>query len=329
MKSIITMGIKFKFNTNRLVNAAIIIVVIFLVAQIYFLFTHTSKPMMNYDSETYTVNNTLKPIDPYISTDLPYGKYLEVQRNMQRSRALKNGEWLGGSGSSLGWFIATTDGFFCDTCSVKNYIGIEGVKQSYLKLPGWQLRAAKPEHYGLAHNQFYVEHGQSYVRKFVTVNDKKTAKGHHYTVNQVDEPVKFRYNSTDNCIMIPVSASVKDTCTTILLVFGISLYIYVFYLIAAFLKFIIDVSRGLSFTTNNVKRLRLIAFSLLGFPVVMLLLTLLTRLLFNSYFTSDIVLNSDVWSKTWPGLSVGFVFLLLFKAFRQGKALKEEHELTV
>jgi hypothetical protein len=323
------MVMKFKYSTNRLVNATIIIVVIFLVIQFYFLFTHTSMPMVNYDSDTYTVNNLLKPIDPMISTDLPYNKYLELERNVQRRRALKNGEWLGGSGSNFGWFMATTDGQFCDTCSIKNYTGIEGIKQSYLKLPGWQIRPSKREHYGLVHTEFYVEHGQSYVRKFVTTKVKKTNKGHHYTVNQIDEPVKFRYNSNDNCIMIPVSASVKDTCTAILMVCGILLFIYILYLIAAFLKFIIDVSKGLSFTTSNVNRLKLIAFSLLGFPVAMFLLTLLSRLLFHSYFTDDVMLNSDVWSKSWPGLCAGFVFLLLFKAFRQGKALKEENELTV
>ncbi|MBD1365705.1 DUF2975 domain-containing protein [Mucilaginibacter sp. ZT4R22] len=322
---------KIKFNTNRLVNATVIIVFVLLATQFYLLFTHTTVPgLYNHDTYSYSATNNLKPIDPYISTELPHNKYEALKRNSEVARSFKNGEWFGSGGAQLGWFLATDGGQLCDTCTADGFFaGAKGVQQYYIRLPGWKLNPCAAEHRGLIPSEFYVERGQSYVRKFVTDKVEKMANGNHYTVHRVDVPVKFRYNSKENCMMIPVSSSTKDGVTYLLTGLGILLFIYIFYLIAAFLKFIIDVSKGLSFTANNVKRLRLIAFSLLGFPVLMLLLTLLTRLVFNSYFTSDIVLNGDVWSKSWPGLAAGIIFLLLFKAFRQGKALKEENDLTV
>ena len=97
----------------------------------------------------------------------------------------------------------------------------------------------------------------------------------------------------------------------------------------AFLKFIVDVSKGFSFTSENVFRLKLISLSLLGFPIVSFLLNLLMYPVFSSYFTDDVVLNTRAWSNDWIIIVVGIVFLLLFKAFRQGKKLKDEQDLTV
>ena len=324
---------KINFNTNRAVNIFIIAVAALICVLLYFKsfnVTHTPIPFIKDHNETYTAEQVLEPFDPNISTDLPHNKYLNLTRLAKVKRALKNGEWLTGTGASFGWVMGTTNGWFCDTCTITpERFNEQGKQQFYLKLPGWKLNPQPNGYTNLAPSEFHVEHGQSYVRKFISSKVLQKSNGKHYTVHQVDEPVKFRYDSQSDCMMIPVTVSIKEFCTVMLLVFICTLITYFLYLIATFLKFIIDVSRGLSFTTNNVKRLRLIAYSLLGLPVLMLLLTLCTRLIFNSYFTSDIVLNSGAWSNSLQELCAGIVFLLLFKAFKQGKALKEELDLTV
>jgi len=104
---------------------------------------------------------------------------------------------------------------------------------------------------------------------------------------------------------------------------------YMLYLLSAFLKFIADLSKGYSFTDKNVNRLRLIAISLLVYPCVLFLLALLMRLIFYKYFILDVTLNQGLLKYSWKPLVLGIIFLVLYRAFRQGKLLKDEQDLTV
>jgi hypothetical protein len=97
----------------------------------------------------------------------------------------------------------------------------------------------------------------------------------------------------------------------------------------AFLNFIFDLSKGLAFTENNIWRLKLIAISLILYPIVGFVVNWLLRLIFYSYFTPDVVMNWNVWSGWWKPIGMGLTFFLLYRAFSQGKTLKEEQDLTV
>lgn len=85
----------------------------------------------------------------------------------------------------------------------------------------------------------------------------------------------------------------------------------------------------LVFTDENIFRLQVLAYTLTGFPILLFLLTLLTRLIFSSYFTEDVVLNTARLYPLWITMHVGIIFLLLLNTFKQGKALKDEQDLTV
>jgi hypothetical protein len=327
-----------------LVNGLIISVVIFysaiIIASIYFTSSNIMYHTNDVPGDTYTWSNHLPAIDPEIPDSLAYFKYLEFKDKVKRTRQLRNGEFLDLGGAEMGGLIRMGGGMLCDTCTInhnmlcdtcaKLKLDIPGIKQYYIKLSAWKLNRSTFVQYSSDSVKFYVEHKQSYVRKAIV--DKVSLKKNgtkDYLVHEADVPVKFRYDGSENCIMIPISKTVRDILNPVMLVIMILIALYFFYLIAAFLNFIIDVSKGLSFTQKNINRLRLIALSLLGFPILAFLLNMLMPVIFHSYFTEDVVFNIQSLSNDWKMMGIGIVFLLLFKAFRQGKILKDEQDLTV
>lgn len=88
-------------------------------------------------------------------------------------------------------------------------------------------------------------------------------------------------------------------------------------------------TKRLVFTDQNIFRLQVLAYTLTGFPIFLFLLTLLMRLIFSSYFTEDVVLNTARLYPWWITMHVGIIFFLLLNTFKQGKALKDEQDLTV
>lgn len=85
----------------------------------------------------------------------------------------------------------------------------------------------------------------------------------------------------------------------------------------------------LVFTEKNIFRLQILAYTLTGVPIFLLLLNLLLRLIFADYFTEDVVLNTKGLSQLWISMHVGIVFFLILDTFMQGKALKDKQDLTV
>jgi hypothetical protein len=230
----------------------------------------------------------------------------------------------------------------CDTCSLKwlnRPLAFEDTsnRQYYIKLNGWTLNIKKRIFAltdtssvrfwtGTDSVEFYVKGRQSYIRKVL----KKHYRGRDGTDYYLaDVPVKFRFNYADKCLMIPVSKTVKNMVEGVLTIIGIFLGVCSLVLLIIFFAFIRDLSRGLAFTDKNVKRLRLISLGLLIYPLLLFLLNLITRLIFNSYFTADVVLSSDVYGTLWKIILIGFVFYVLYRAFKTGKTLKDEHDLTV
>ena len=319
---------KVNVNSNRLVNAVLILALFVIGFQIYSIaFLEQGLTDNYYDS--YTLNGNLNPIDSPLSTDLPYSRYITLSEKAQKIRDLKNGDWFESGGAQLGWIIGTSGSRWCDTCTIHNRQSMPGTEQYYITLPGWHLKLKVDELAGLDSLRFFVEGKQAYVRKPIIDGAKKTKDGTHYSAHFVDEPVKFRYSRRHDMVMIPVTKGTKQICTYVIAGLAIVLVLYMLFLIAAFAKFVTDLSKGLSFTANNINRLKLIAISLIGIPVVMFLLTLLVRLIFSSYLTDDVVLKPNTWRNSWLSLTAGVVFLLLYKAFTQGRALKEENDLTV
>jgi hypothetical protein len=84
-----------------------------------------------------------------------------------------------------------------------------------------------------------------------------------------------------------------------------------------------------AFTTYNIIRLRILAYSITGVALFFILLNLLMCLIFNSYFIDDVVLNTAHLYPFWIAMHIGVIFFLILHVFMQGKALKDEQDLTV
>jgi hypothetical protein len=84
-----------------------------------------------------------------------------------------------------------------------------------------------------------------------------------------------------------------------------------------------------AFTTYNIIRLRILAYSITGVSIFFLLLNLFMRFIFSSYFTDDVVLNTAHLYPFWIAMHLGVIFFLVLHVFMQGKALKDEQDLTV
>ncbi|MEO6521075.1 MAG: DUF2975 domain-containing protein [Mucilaginibacter sp.] len=327
---------KIKLNTNIVINSLTIAFAVLMSLYFIIIINHIDVGFLNKGgSDIYSAPDNLKPIDPSPPSDMPYYKYIAFRDSVKQMRDLKDGNMPQVGGGQFGYLLGTGGSYkLCDTCTLKrfwsytNRNGIDNVVY-YLKLPGWKLKDAKLDYFRDDSVKYYMEHNQAHLRKIIVDSNTKDKEGNtHHNMHITDIPVKFRYIKGDQCIAIPVSRATKNAMDFIIMIPGILTVLYALYLIALFLKLMMDLSKGLAFTAHNLSTLKLIAISLITYPLVSIVIIYSQRLIFYRYFTSDIVLNRDVWD-SWKIIGIGFVFLLLFRAFHQGKILKEEQDLTV
>jgi hypothetical protein len=324
---------KIKFNTNLVVNVVIIGTIIFIIS-----YQLAKLGGFNTHNTANAWENQIKPIDPIIPDSLPHKQYVKLHDSITTMRNLKNGHTFdfGGVSVSIG-FIGVSSNVSCDTCNYKWYKSAsmfdkylnEKLRRYYITLPGWKLSVDNQYNY-IDDNNFFVEHGQAYLRRAIT--DTTIIKKDGTVYNKIhieDVPVKFRYNEFSRSILIPVSSATAVVIKVILYILLFTWFLYGLFLVATFLKFVIDLSKGHAFTKENVWRLKIIAISLLVYQIAVLILNYGMKLIFHDYFTEGIVLNNTSWENAWKILLAGIIFLLLYKAFRQGKLLKEEQDLTV
>jgi hypothetical protein len=331
-----------KFGLDKIFYLIILIYVTYIVLLII---NHQPNPIVNiYKSPIDAVyQNDLPPIDGSIPDTIPYREYQKRKDSIITIRAVKNGEgFLSGSYSNFPGWMSTAGGRACDTCSLKwlnRPLGFEDTAHSqyYIKLNGWTLLTKTSVFTETNYDairfwgnpdsvEFYVRGNQPYIRK-VLKKKYRVKDGTDYYL--ADIPVKFRFSYEDKCLMIPVSETVKRVLDIIFLCFGIFLMVFILMLFVKFIVFVFDLSKGKAFTDKNLKSLKFISLSLLIYPIFLLFLNLVTRLIFSNYFTPDVVLSSDTYATPWKIILLGFVFYVLYLAFKTGKALKDEHDLTV
>jgi len=298
-------------NPNLVINITVICSIILALASWFFSARNESQIFWSVPPPDLS----LAPGEAIPAT-IPYGKYIHYKDSIEAVRYLKNGEAGGLEGANMNNLIGTSFGLSCDTCDLKwynaNAFSDQEHKHYYINLSGWTIKDKESDYFSGNFVRFYVKNNQSYIHQ-----------------NDVDIPVKFRYNHKGEFLMIPVSNSAKTIFNVFLTIVLIVLGFYLLYVIVCFIYFLLDLSRGLVFTTENLRRLLTIAISLLAFPILILLLNLLIKLVFLDYFTKDVVLNNNIFKDKWENIVAGILFLLLYKAFRQGKKLKDEQELTV
>ncbi len=320
---------KIKFNLNLLINLIILGYTGFLVINAVWIFEPTDRVTIGIVD---TTENNLKPIYPEISDSISHWQYAEKQDSIKRIRSFQNGRVEIGWNATIGHLLSVSTIKYCDTCSLKTlqspaWADGKRYDRYFIKLLSWKIKVAKLDFAYPDSIQYYVHSGQPFVRKEVEFPLKE--KPNHFIARWVDEPVKYWYNERDDSIMIPMAESTSQIARIILAIFVIFGMGYSLWLFGSCLHFILDVSKGLAFTSDNVRRLKLLALTLLFYPLVIFVLNFLLRWLFNSYFNEDVVLNNTIWFDSRSIMVIGIVVWFLFKAFQQGKKLKDEQDLTV
>ncbi len=324
---------------------------LFLACIAFFIFSviangYNPEPAPKFPGSTYRYTDTkLKPIDqpPPDSLSLAENQYHKFIDSVNLRRRIKNGNDEEGGNSLPFLFIGTQVDVSCDTCGSKWFWGrvdaeIKGEKsqtqpvQRYISLLGWKLKATRDDElYGPDSVVFHVEHKQPYVRKYAVISSSIKEKNDsiYYKYGEVDEPVKFHFDRYDKSLLIPVSKTLM--LTIYYTSFGIAIVwgCYFLVVIGIFIRFVIDISKGEAFTKKNLQALRIIALTFLIYPLTAFLFNLLLGLIFRSYITDDVVLSKATWNEAWKSIGLGLVFLMLYRAFRQGKKLKDEQELTI
>ncbi len=307
---------------------------IYIIQQHPELFRSNNKPLYN------VAINKLKPIDSAISTTLPYSKYSKLKRHQHAVRVLKNGDYNRVISNLIDIVGVGRGDILCDTCIIQDPNELPETNYYYISLRGWKLKSTTSVEPELDSVIFHVENGQSYIRKNVieTINSDGIKT---YRVETKDIPVKFKYSHHSHLLKIPVSEQTAYTLKPIITTFNILLFIFALVNIILFIQIIsrlikltkrvgnITSDNDLAFSNYNILRLRVLAYSFTFIPIFFLLLNLVMRLVFNSYFTGDVLLNRERLYPWWITLHVGILFLLILNVFMQGKALKDEQDLTV
>jgi len=270
-------------------------------------------------------NSHLKHNDINVPDSIGYNAYNRLHDSIVTTRDLRDNNFLYEGDGSFASIFGLRRAINCDTCSLSWFYkaGIyDTSKRAYfILLPGWKITAGKKYYlwgdsdiFKMSNNRYILNPDEPYYKK---------------ANPQYNRPRDVRYSKQDECVMIPVSKTAYGILKVSFLITGIAFLILTLFLISSFINFTLDLAKGLSFTAQNIKRLKRIAYALLALPLFVFVLNLFLRLLFNRYLDDDVELNPEIWADTWKIIAVGVLFYALFEAFRQGKKLKDEQDLTV
>lgn len=271
----------------------------------------------------------LEPIDPIISFTLPHNQYVHLQDSIKFQRRRENGDIgsavyaiLIGAQVNERYSSLDYDHPFGKKVSEKDY---------FITLNWWQLNLFE---YGDERLVYYVKNGQSFLRKMIC--GKELIKDYHgksraiNVCREIEVKIPFKYSEGSKAMLIPVSKTTYNVLQPVFIVAVILYFFYfVFFILGNFIKFLLEIAGGTPFSETNVSRLRMIALNLLLIPLGLFLINLLLRLIFYKYFTSDLHMSPDQWSFYWKPLILSGIFAALYIAFRKGKQLQEDNDLTV
>lgn len=309
--------------SGRTINYMVGLLLALFVAFIWMMMQTSANP----DSETSSYHfKTLSPIDPQVSDSLPHYEYKRLKKEIEYARGMKNGR--AENGISYG-FTGFTVQKRCETCanSYRSF-NVGAIKEYLIRLNWWQLDTGSYEEPVV----YYVKNGQSILRKTTCkpAKEKVFKNTLEYSCMETDILVPFRYDQTTHGIMVPVSRTAMEVFEIFFKLFSWGTALVCWYMVlTAFAKILMDIRDGDPFSVGNVKRFKWLAIFCFAAPTVLFLLNLLMWLIFHRYFTADIKLSSEAWLIFWKPLVLGLIFAALYSAFKRGKQLKEEQDLTI
>lgn len=271
------------------------------------------------------MENKLEPIDPVVSTSLPHEEYKKITDSIKQMRTMKNGHMTGTS-FDFGFMGAETL-VRCDTCDLRSFWDKEGIDDYMIKLGWWQLDTGTFDN----PTKYYVKNGQSYLRKGICrpkqIKDNKVVS---WFCKETDVPVSFRYDEKKKALMLPVSKSTYKILEPMMIGLGFgTLIFYLYFILASILRVLMDIRKGNPFSDGTIRRLRFLAICSFSIPIIAFSINMLIRLVFSRYFVEDLKLSSEAWSIFLKPFMIGIIVTALYFAFKQGKKLKEDQDLTI
>ena len=272
-------------------------------------------------------NSHLQHNDSNVPDSIGYNEYNRLRDSIVTMRDLRENNFLFDGDVSMTPILYMRSAINCDTCSLSwfyehgAFVGDTSKRAYFILLSGWKITTEKQQFLWGDSDIFKTDNN-----KYVLNTDKPYFK----KVNpRYNAPSDVRYSKQHKCVMIPISKTAYGVISLSFEVFALATVILALFLISGFINLILDLAKGLSFTTQNLKRLKRISYALIILPLFIFVLNLLLRLLFNKYLDGDVELDPEIWAHTWRIVAVGIIFYALFEAFKQGKKLKDEQDLTV
>ena len=314
--------------SSKAINITLVVLAMLVIGFTVLIFQ--TKPVTTTATTTTTIISTetssydikiLPPIDPMVADTLPHHAFKRKTDSIRHQRDVLNGTF-GNSISSYG--IGVLKGAQRGVFNRKNE---HRKSANMLLLNSFTLDTGKWEN----PVQYYVKGDKAYLRKTECQLTATNSAGEgFYDCKEADVAVPFRYNTRNKSIMIPIG---KTTADVLFIAIPVSLsvvsIVILYFLFGGFIQFLMEIARGNPFSETNVRRLKRMASILFAIPAVVIVFNLLIYLFFKRYFTADVKLSSDIWSYLWKPTLLGLIFTALYFAFRQGKKLKDEQDLTV
>ncbi len=316
--------ITFPHLVNLLIGAFIALSIGFAVLLVQ---VHTIPFGMHSGSVSTYTKKELPPIDPEVSWTLPHYRYRALTDSIKFVRLRKDGML---STNFNVFFVGVQLNSRCTVCYLYPWNRKEENKTDYLiRLSGWKLDTGSYDQ----PVKYFVKGDQSYLRKKVCKELKPSPNKNiqSFACSETDVAVPFRVDSKTKDVMVPVSKLTFQIVKPALIVIGVLFFIYfIYFVLGSFIKLLIEIAQGDPFSERNIKRLRFIILNLFYIPFGLFVLNLMIMpLFFNAYFTTDVKLNNESWKSLGMPAILYLIFMALYTAFKKGKQLKEENDLTV
>lgn len=322
---------KAKFTSSVLINIVIAICITLFISFIVFMIQGRPAKItitnVRANETSSRQINALPPIDPIIPDTIPHRRYVQLADSIKFARTIKDGI---STGFSMQGIIGFQKISRCENCNFHDFDQSYDKNRDYLISFGdWKLDTRQDEIHRTV--IYYVKNHRSYLRKTFCKIKSRSKWGSNFDCIEKDIAVPFRIDNYNKNIMVPVSATTFKIARGIGISLTVLFFIYfVYFIIGGFIKFLAEIAQGTPFSERNVNRLKFITLNLLFIPLgAFLINALVIPLVFHNYFTPDIVLDNESWKSLFKPAILCLIFAALYRAFRKGKQLKEENDLTV
>ncbi len=197
----------------------------------------------------------------------------------------------------------------------------------YLGLPNKSDERFFPEY------RFYTKNDTGYIAKLIfNVNKTRPGKQEHtYTYGNFKK-VNYLHSVQKNItgILIPVQSNfLKIFYKIFLCVFSILLVLGGVFMLITSVIVVINISKGKAFSELNILRLKWMAIICFAGMLLPYLLNGIFYLIYFKSFFPEVTFTHSFFDQDYKVMIIGFIYWLLFLAFKKGYKLQQENELTV